>query len=339
MKITNKLLLEAIADADAVVDTAVANAKLSLEESMHSQIRDMVARRLRVEAEHEKAKELPHQEGEPVGSGEMPADSSDIGAGDNKEPSADAFDSAEDGKGPESEHDSSTEWYDDWSESDFDLDEVIKELETDIAELSAQNIETDEPEAEPRMEAPVAPEMDGGDDEMSVTGDEGDEEEIDLEEILAELEAEEKEVHGEEEDDHDKEGMAAQLAGVKKELDEYKHAFALVTGQLKEVNLLNAKLLFTNKMFRKNNLTNEQKVRIVESFDRATTVREVKLLYAALTENLSTAASTFNTSRKKVVAEGLASKSAVSTAPKSTVKPIVENTLAARFQQLAGIIK
>jgi hypothetical protein len=92
-------------------------------------------------------------------------------------------------------------------------------------------------------------------------------------------------------------------------------------------------------MFRKNNLTNEQKVRIVESFDRATTVREVKLLYAALTENLSTAASTFNTSRKKVVAEGLASKSAVSTAPKSTVKPIVENAVAARFQQLAGIIK
>jgi hypothetical protein len=89
-------------------------------------------------------------------------------------------------------------------------------------------------------------------------------------------------------------------------------------------------------MFKKEGLTNEQKVRIVESFDRATTVREVKLVYTALVENLSTAAKTINTSRKKVVTEGFASKATPSTAPKSEV--IVENTVAKRLQELAGII-
>jgi hypothetical protein len=107
--------------------------------------------------------------------------------------------------------------------------------------------------------------------------------------------------------------------------------------RLQEVNLLNSKLLFTNKIFRKEGLNNEQKVRIVESFDRATTVREVKLVYAALVENLSTAAKTFSTSRKKVVAEGFASKATPSTAPKKQV--IVENAVAMRLQELAGIIK
>jgi len=83
-------------------------------------------------------------------------------------------------------------------------------------------------------------------------------------------------------------------------------------------------------------LNNEQKVRIVESFDRATTVREVKLVYVALVENLSTQAKTFSTSRKKVVSEGFASKATPSTAPKKEV--IVENTVAKRLQELAGII-
>jgi len=91
-------------------------------------------------------------------------------------------------------------------------------------------------------------------------------------------------------------------------------------------------------MFRKDSLTNEQKIRIVESFDRATTTREVKLVYAALVENLATAAKSFNSSRKKVVAEGLASKATPTTAPKSSQEVIVENTVAKRLQQLAGII-
>lgn len=385
-QITNKLLKEAIADAEAVRETAVANAKLVLEEAITPQIRDMIARRLRVESEmggeeevkEESAKELPFQDAEAEGGSDFPADSSTVGTGDNKEPSDDSFDSSTIGDGGENKEDSHTDWYDDWSESDFDLDEVIKELEEDIARLAEAEHEDEEdkeeisegeeseekeaPEAEKKenpfaakngeevkkegwkknevsqetydadvskfAKAPVA--------EEEMEAGEEDNVELDLEAILAELEADEDEM-GAKPDAHDvKEKMAAKLAEIKNELAQYREAVNILRGRLQEVNLLNAKLLFTNKMFRKDALTNEQKVRIVESFDRATTVREVKLVYAALVENLATAAKTFNTSRKKVVTEGLASKATPSTAPKKEV--IVENTVARRLQELAGII-
>jgi len=381
-KITNNLLKQAIADAEAVRETAVANAKLVLEEAITPQIREMIARRLRVEADmgedegeeetghemqKEAAKELPHQEGEAEGGKDFPADTSTIGGAENKEPSDDSFDTSAIGDGGENKEDSSTDWYDDWSESDFDLDEVIKELEEDIAALSETDHEDgaedeggaeEEQESKPEMDkeekpnpfaakkevahdsedadaqkfakAPVMPE------EMDMDSDE---EDIDLEEILAELEAEDDEMHGAEKTQvhgGETKQMADKLAGLKKELAQYREAVNILRGRLNEVNLLNAKLLFTNKMFRNQGLTTEQKVRIVESFDRATTVREVKLVYTALVENLSTQAKTFGASRKKIVSEGFASKATPSTAPKKDV--IVENSVAKRLQELAGII-
>lgn len=396
-KITNDLLKQAIADAEAVRETAVANAKLVLEESITPQIRDMIARRLRVEAEnaevaedveleeevveetteevseeiteaeHESATEAPHEDGEAIGGADFPADSSDVGAGDNKEPSDDAYDASGIGDGGENVDDSHTDWYDDWSESDFDLDEVIRELEEDINALSEEEHEDkDEEESDeehnevvheeegegdeehlsqkdPHAHAKAGLKMDGADADHQEAPKGDDDEELDLEAILRELEADDDE--GEEAHDdmggHDKgvdhKAMAAELARLKDEMAQYREAVGVLRSRLNEVNLLNAKLLYTNKMFRKESLTNEQKIRIVESFDRATTTREVKLVYAALVENLATAAKTFNASRKKVVAEGLASKATPTTAPKSK-EVIVENTVAKRLQQLAGII-
>ena len=407
-QITNKLLKQAIADAEAVRETAVANAKLVLEEAITPQIRDMISRRLRVEAEmgddedevEESAKpdfldadkdgdtkepmkqavatktggdvkkeattEKPWQDAEKVGGGkEFPANTSAIGSSDNKEPSADAFDTSDVGHGPEANTDSSTDWYDDWSESDFDLDEVIRELEEDIAALSHKDMDSEKgeyPEGEPAGEegsevpsdssaigkgsmketesatdagkyANAELKMDG----MHMNAEEDDDEEIDLEEILAELEADDAEMGDEKIAPDAKTAMADKLARLKGEMAQYREAVNILRDRLQEVNLLNAKLLFTNKMFHKNSLTNEQKVRIIESFDRATTVREVKIVYTTLVENLSAAVKTFNASRKKVVTEGLASKAVPSTAPKSQ-QVIVENTVAKRLQELAGII-
>ena len=385
-QITNKLLKQAIADAEAVRETAVANAKLVLEEAITPQIRDMISRRLRVEAEmgddedevEESAKpdfldadkdgdtkepmkqavatktggdvkkeatsEKPWQDAEKVGGGkEFPANTSAIGSSDNKEPSADAFDTSDVGHGPEANTDSSTDWYDDWSESDFDLDEVIRELEEDIAALAGKEHgaekgeeSEDEEESEAPMAAPVKVEGEVPMD-APMGAEEGDDEEIDLEEILAELEADDAEMGDEKIAPDAKTAMADKLARLKGEMAQYREAVNILRDRLQEVNLLNAKLLFTNKMFHKNSLTNEQKVRIVESFDRATTVREVKIVYTTLVENLSAAVKTFNASRKKVVTEGLASKAIPSTAPKSQ-QVIVENTVAKRLQELAGII-
>lgn len=405
-EITNELLKQAIADADAVRDMAIANAKLALEETFTPQIKSMLAKRLRAEAMEategaEKAKEEPFQDGEPVGSSEMPADSSTIGTGDNKEPSPASFDSAEDDMSGEGETDSSTEWYDDWSESDFDLDEVIKELEADVKSLSEAEEEeeldeakhegeeekeemkegyneemhddeekeeekadeaypAEDPEAgaeKPEIPAkssdigkaeaaatdaadphkfavnPAEPKMEMGDMGMEKGHEAGEgEEELDLEAILRELEAQDAK------DTEEKHQMAAKMGSLQKELAEYRKVVEFLRGRLNEVNLLNAKLLYTNKIFRKEGLTNEQKVTIIESFDRAVNVREVKMVYATLAEAMTVAAKVAKgrTSSTKVVTEGLASKPTPSTAPKKEI--LEENTVAKRLQQLAGIL-
>jgi len=355
--ITNKLLKEAIADAEAVRETAIANAKLVLEESITPQVKEMISRRLRVEAEMgsaedhemEEAVEKPFEEAEAEGSSDMPADTSKIGAGDNTVPSPDAFDQSGIGDGGENQEDSHTDWYDDWNESDFDLAEIIKELEDDIAAFSDKDaapsddmtpdvmeggdMDDDDDDDDDEIDLDALTD-DDDDDAMSTEGMEGEDEEemVDLEEILAELAAEDEEDNSEDE----LHAMKEHVAGLKNELGQYRQAVKILSGRLQEVNLLNTKLLFTNKIFRKEGLSNDQKVRIIESFDRATTLREVKLVYTALVENLSVAAKSVSTSRKKVVTEGFASKPSRSTAPQR--EAIVENSVAKRLQELAGII-
>ena len=417
-EITNELLKQAIADADAVRDMAIANAKIALEETFTPQIKSMLAKCLRAEAMEtaegaEKAKEEPFQDATHV-TGGGPEDTSAIGTGDNKEPSDAANYSSDIDQGGEGETDSSTDWYDDWSESDFDLDEVIKELEGDVNALSeAEEEELDEAKHEgeeekeemkegyneemhddeekeeeeekadeaakvvdPTADAGTPPEAakkhsdamqkkgddkpsapavnpmgkaEGAEDasdphkfamnpaepkmEMGYGAGEGEgEEELDLEAILRELEAQDAK------DTEQKHQMASKMADLQKELAEYRKVVEVLRGKLNEVNLLNAKLLYTNKIFRKEGLTNEQKVAILESFDRAINVREVKMVYATLAEAMTVTAKNAKgrTVSSKVVTEGLASKPTPSTAPKKEI--LEENTVAKRLQQLAGIL-
>lgn len=382
LKISNKLLREAIADAEALRESAIEQAKLSLEEKFTPQIKSMLSRRLRAEAEGtEDATEKPFEDAEAQGSSEMPADTSTIGTSDNKEPSADAFDSSDMDKSGEDAGTTKDDWYENWNESDFDLDEVIKELESDIEKMNAPEGDEEEGEeegdeeegegeesgeeegeegAEEKAPAPFvaketdkvekpfgsegptgqdvkAPDAGGeqepemGDDEMSADVEGGDED-LDIEEILRELEAEEEE----------KRANSERMAQMEKELAEYRKAVSLLRGKLHEVNLLNAKLLYTNKIFRKEGLTSEQKVSIIENFDRATTVREVKMVYTVLVETLTSAAKMAKSSKpaSKVVTEGFASRATPSTAPKTTKteETLVENAVAQRLKQLAGLI-
>ena len=96
---------------------------------------------------------------------------------------------------------------------------------------------------------------------------------------------------------------------------------------------MNAKLLYVNKLFR-NNLTETQKVKIIENFDRAKTVREAKLVYATLSESLKATKATTKTTTKKSVMEGFASKPT-----KKTASVLTEGaTQINRFKKLAGII-
>jgi hypothetical protein len=106
---------------------------------------------------------------------------------------------------------------------------------------------------------------------------------------------------------------------------------------LNEVNLLNAKLLFTNKLFRAHGLTNEQKLKVVENFDGATNLREVKLVFATLAESFGSKPASTVTQIKE--SKGSASKPVASTKPKSTPKVIGEGfDMKDRFQKLANIL-
>ncbi len=402
VKITNKLLKEAIADAEAVRQTAIENAKLSLEETFTPQIKSMLSRRLRAEAEGmesdeeekevekteapegeekkeapkaapvasatpkmETVKEMPFQDGEAEGSSEMPADSSTIGTGDNKEPSDDAFASADDDMSGEAPADSDTDWYDDWSDADFDLDEVIKELEEDMKKMVGDEEETEEmdevhtpdheeeKEEETADEAYSAEEPEAGTMKPEIPANSSDigtkEEGADMAADINKFVTDPSEPKMEGEKEASVAPSVATEAGHEAGEGEEELDLEAILAELEaddamqkhEVNLLNAKLLFTNRIFRKEGLTNEQKVMVVENFDRATNVREVKMVYTVLVETLTSAAKVVKATRpsKKVVAEGLASKATPSTAPKAENQQVIaENSVARRLQQLAGII-
>jgi hypothetical protein len=102
--------------------------------------------------------------------------------------------------------------------------------------------------------------------------------------------------------------------------------------ELNEVNLLNAKLLYTNKIFRDKNLTEDKKVKVLKAFDKASTVKEAKVIFETLNEGLISKA-------KAPVNEVKGSASKVMGTAPTTKKPIVEsNEMVNRFKKLAGII-
>jgi dGTP triphosphohydrolase len=86
-------------------------------------------------------------------------------------------------------------------------------------------------------------------------------------------------------------------------------------------------------------MTNEQKVKVIETLDRTKSVREVKLVFSTLAENFKYTSSS-NKNAKKSISEGIASKVTKSTKPAAAKQVIAENAdFSERFKKLAGIIK
>ena len=125
------------------------------------------------------------------------------------------------------------------------------------------------------------------------------------------------------------------------ELEETKAALETVRAELNEVNLLNSKLLYVNRIFKANTLDESQKLRVVETIDKAETAKEAKLIYETIKDTFNVAKSKKESfkSKTKSLKEGIgmASKAAgISTAPKKEV--ISESTnMLNRFQKLANI--
>jgi hypothetical protein len=123
-----------------------------------------------------------------------------------------------------------------------------------------------------------------------------------------------------------------EMEEMKSELAEAYKTIQTIQTELQEVNLFNAKLLYTNKIFKSKNLTESQKVKVLAAFDKAASVKEAKLVFETLSEGMK--------EKKSPVNESMLRGSASKPAGVSTKKPILEvNDQFARWQTLAGIKK
>jgi len=126
-------------------------------------------------------------------------------------------------------------------------------------------------------------------------------------------------------------------ASVYEELEETQSALETVRTELNEVNLLNSKLLYVNRIFKANTLDDAQKLRVVETLDKAECIKEAKLIYETIKDTF-TISKGKKTTPKRSIREGLgmASKAAgTSTAKKAVLNE--SNDMVARMQKLANI--
>ena len=334
------LLKDAIADAKAVRETAIANAKLALEEAFTPKLQNMLSQKIQNEIEIDEEEhdeedveeEMDDEEAKEEGRGDMRRDGDEVeeeGRGDDDEVEEDAHEEDEvEEDGHEGEEDVEEEESD---EDELDLEAIIKELEAEINEEDEDEVEEGRDDKE-KDEVKEEDEDDEAKDEVKEEEEDDDskdevkeDSEFNLDEILDALKED-----SDEEDDKEMD----EVSQLRSELDETREAVKFMRDKLNEVNLLNAKLLFTNKLFRAYGLNNEQKMKVVETFDRATNLREVKLVY-------STMAETFGNGAKKNIKEskGSASKAVASTKSEKQTEVISEgNALRDRFKKLANII-
>ena len=312
----NDILKEAIADAKAVREVALSNAKAALEEAFTPRLQSMLSAKLSEELEEDLNEEEEIEENFNETTIEEASFDEMMNYGEDKDP---------DDEGYKMES----------MDEEIDLEEILAELELDEGGATEPTfMEGEEEIAEGEKE-----------EELEEVKDEDLDEGFDLDALLEELdgldhgldEAKEDDLDEAKEEDLD-EAKDKELEETKKELEETNKALTTVRTELNEVNLLNSKLLYVNRIFKANTLNESQKLRVVESLDKAGTAKEAKLIYETIKD-------TFNISKgeqrkvKSSIKEGLgmASKAAgKSTASKKAV--ISEsNDMMTRFQKLANI--
>jgi len=320
------------------------------EEDAEEEMEDAEEMRMDAEEEMEDAEEVEMDAEEMEDAEEMKMDA-------EEEMDAEEMEDAE-----ETSHDAE-EMEDKEEEDELDLESVLAELEADLNEEEEED-EIDESEKSDKDEEEKVDENDVSSDigksdnkvnpkanDSSATGAQGPEgegkdepagNELDDHEVVKEEEEKEDEV---EEDidldevlkalseEEDAEEEADKVEELKKEITETRNVVKFMRAKLNEVNLLNAKLLFSNKLFRAFGLNNNQKLKVVENFDRTKNLREVKLVYATLAESFK--------SPKKLsesVSKGSSSKPVASTKPANEEVLTEGNELKARFKKLANIL-
>ena len=319
------ILKEAIADAKAVRETALENAKMALEEAFTPQIKSMLSAKLKEDdMDDDEVEEFGHddEEGDEGESEEGYSEDDEVGDEDEVEvPAEDAHVDSDEDEVEEFGHDDEAGDDDDEvEESNLDLEAIIRELE---AELTEDEGDDEDEEVEESTETS---------DESVEESDEP----VSEETVEEEYEIDEAKLK-EDEDEDDEEVEESKTSAIEAELKEYKEAVHFLKDKLHEVNILNAKLLFTNKLFKSYSLDNNQKLKVVETFDRAQTTREIKLVYSTLAEQFQDNGSIVT---RKSIKESASAPVASTKPSKESRKVISEETqVANRFKKLAGLIK
>jgi hypothetical protein len=345
----NQLFKEAIADAKQIREAALVNAKKALEEAFAPKIQSMISSKLNeMDNYEEELEEMYHSKEEEMeegfetsqGNWDQEDDSltleedfnideilaeMDMEEGEEEE--------LEEGKKKEDKKEKKEDGEDEEMESEDEEvgDMTVSELKDLIKSIVTQEIEHEEMET-PEEEA-NEPEHMG----MEMGTEMSDDQEIDLSEILAELdnmyEEELEEGKMTKKVSSKKVSKPADKKPMKdgKEMNEAIKTINVLRKELNEVNLLNAKLLYVNKIFKSKNLTESQKIKVITAFDKATTTKEAKMVFESLSSTLETK------SIKQPIKEslGFASKAAGVAPRKNTI--IETNDVVSRMQKLANI--
>jgi len=363
MKDTKALLKEAIADAKTVRETALAQAKLALEEAMAPRLQSMFTAKLQeayddVDESYDMKDKMAKEDMRdsiPM-EGDNQDDYDQMEEIDLDEILAELDKELNEAKGDEDEEEieaeEEVEDVADDAKEDEDEEKEVKDLSMDELESLIKDIISQETGDGEGYEDEVAVDAmdDMGDAEMPVDGSE---EDFDLEEILAELMGEkdldERKKQGYKDREDEREGAKhgkigskdlnttkarRDDAGFEKRMnEELKLALEAVTTlrtELNEVNLLNAKLLYVNKIFKAKNLNESQKLTVIKAFDKAESAKEAKLVY----ESLSTTFTARPEKRQIKESLGFASKSTGVVAKPTIVE---SNDFVTRMQKLANI--
>ena len=316
------ILKEAIADAKAVREVALANAKAALEEAFTPKLQSMLSAKLSEELDDEEV-ELSEVQSAAI---DAPGSMGNIGSDEDERNELDEV---------------------------VDLEAILNELELEEGaeaedEIVDEDVETDEEKEElDEMEVIYNAETTNRAHYEADHVHEGCtdcDDNFDLDSLLEEInkvDKKEKTVNTLGVNDNfyrDKLKVSqSTLNSTKKELNETRRALSSVKGELNEVNLLNSKLLYVNRIFKANNLNDGQKLRVVESLDKAGSVKEAKLIYETIKDTFSIKTSKLTPKRKSIKENfGMASKAAgKSTAPKKVISEA--DDMVTRMQKLANI--
>ena len=382
MENNRNLFKEAIADAKAVKEVSIANAKAALEEVITPRLKSMFEQKLtEMEEEDDKQEEgykmkedstleeefnleellaeLDEVEGEEEVT-ETVNESEEVTEEETHEEKVYEEEETEEEEAEEADEDKADD-----SEVDIDFDNMTEDdLRAFIEEVVDEMIDAEElalsDEAEEAEE-----EMEDEDVEIDIEDEMEDielEDEVeDLEEVsnqmgasaaggAAELEKMAKVLFKKVKDgaisfnDFMEKLAVGTSAGMAKgmresdseELAEATDTIKILQTELNEVNLLNSKLLYVNKILKGSTLKESQKVKVITAFDKAETVKEVKLVYETLKESITKAPTKVAT--KKLVRESKNFASSTINGASPNTKPVMEvDPMIARMKKLAGL--